>query len=126
MSFPRRELTYAALAVVLAALAAIVPANAPAAEKAAKSAIEEGKALSFDRSKGNCLACHMIAGGDSPGDIGPPLVGMSARYPDKGKLRAQIFDATAVNPHSVMPPFGRNRILTEEELNKVVDFIHTL
>jgi len=26
----------------------------------------------------------------------------------------------------VMPPFGRNRILTEEEINAVVDFLQTL
>jgi len=26
----------------------------------------------------------------------------------------------------VMPPFGRNRILTEKEINAVVDFLQTL
>jgi sulfur-oxidizing protein SoxX len=26
----------------------------------------------------------------------------------------------------VMPPFGRNRILTEQEINAVVDFLQTL
>jgi sulfur-oxidizing protein SoxX len=26
----------------------------------------------------------------------------------------------------VMPPFGRNRILTEQEINAIVDFLQTL
>ena len=37
------------------------------------SDIEQGKKVAFDRKKGNCLACHMIAGGELPGNIGPPL-----------------------------------------------------
>jgi L-cysteine S-thiosulfotransferase len=30
-----------------------------------------GKAVAEDRGKGNCLACHMIVGAESPGAIGP-------------------------------------------------------
>jgi sulfur-oxidizing protein SoxX len=93
---------------------------------ASADAIEEGKAIAFDRAQGNCLACHMIVGGEAPGTIGPPLVAMQTRYPDKAKLRAQIWDATVANPNTAMPPFGRNEILTEAEIDKVVDFIWTL
>ncbi len=57
----------------------------------------EGQKLAFDRGKGNCLTCHVIKGGDLPGSIGP-----------------------------VMPPFGRNRILSEKEISAVVDFLQTL
>lgn len=85
-----------------------------------------GKELSFDRSKGNCLACHMIEDGELPGLLGPPLISMKARYPDREKLRAQIWDATERNPATSMPPFGKHGILTEEELDKVVDYIHSL
>ena len=99
-------------------------ATVAAAEGA--SAVAEGKAISFKRSKGNCLACHMIEGGESPGNVGPPLIAMKARYPDKQKLRAQIFDATAFNPDSAMVPFGKHRILTEDEINKVTEYIWTL
>ena len=95
------------------------------AEEAA-SVVEQGKAISFDRKKGNCLACHQIAGGDLPGNIGPPLVAMKARYPDKAKLRAQIWDATKLNSNSIMPPFGRQQILSESEIDKIVEFIYTL
>ena len=90
------------------------------------SAIDEGKKIAFDRIKGNCLACHQIAGGELPGNIAPPLVSMKTRFPDKAKLRAQIWDATKANPNTIMPPFGRHEILTEGEIDKVVEFIHSL
>lgn len=93
---------------------------------AADDVIAEGKKIAFDRVKGNCLACHMIEGGELPGNIGPPLVAMKARFPDKAKLRAQIWDATRSNPNSMMPPFGRHEVLTESEIDKVVEFIHSL
>lgn len=96
------------------------------ASAADNAVIAEGKKISFDRAKGNCLACHMIEGGELPGNIGPPLVAMQARFPDKAKLRAQIWDSTRSNPNSMMPPFGRHEILTESEIDKVVEFIHTL
>ena len=89
-------------------------------------AVSEGKAIAFNRSKGNCLACHMIEGGESPGNVGPPLIAMKARYPEKEVLRAQIFDATAFNPDSAMVPFGKHRVLTEDEINKVTEYIWTL
>jgi sulfur-oxidizing protein SoxX len=41
-------------------------------------------------------------------------------------LRAQIWDPTARNPNTVMPPFGRHRILSEDEIDLIVDYIHTL
>jgi len=90
------------------------------------SAVDQGREIAFDRAKGNCLACHMIEGGTLPGNIGPPLVSMKARYPDKAKLRAQIWDSTKANPNSIMPPFGRHKILTEGEIDKVVEFIYSL
>ena len=88
--------------------------------------LKEGKAIAFDRRKGNCLACHMIEDGALPGNQGPPLLAMKARFPDKEVLRAQIYDANVKNPQTVMPPFGKNRILTEEELDKVVEYIYSL
>lgn len=88
--------------------------------------IASGKKVAFDRKKGNCLACHMIADGALPGNIGPPLVAMQARFPDKAELRAQIWDSTAANPNTIMPPFGKHRILTEQEVDLVTEFIYTL
>lgn len=105
----------------------LAPAMATAAEEAkAMTPIEEGKEIAFDRKKGNCLSCHQIAKGELPGDIGPPLAGMQARFPDKAKLRAQIWDSTKANPNSMMPPFGRHKVLSEDEIDKVVEFIYSL
>jgi len=85
----------------------------------------EGQKLAFDRGKGNCLTCHVIKGGDLPGTIGPELVDLKAKY-SRDDLVAIVTDETKRNPLTVMPPFGRNRILTEKEINAVVDFLQTL
>lgn len=85
-----------------------------------------GKALVMQKSKGNCLACHAIADGELPGNIGPPLLGMKARFPDVGALRQQIWDATVPNPDTRMPPFGRHGILSRDEIDLIVEYLYTL
>ncbi len=110
-----------ALLVALALLA-----GATVAPARAQSAVTEGRKLAFDRSKGNCLTCHVIKGGDLPGTIGPELKDIKSKYPDRDELVAIIFDETKRNPQTMMPPFGRNRILTEQEINAIVDFLQTL
>ena len=113
-------------------LAALVFMPAPAqvdrlaAAEAPDQRLADGKKLAMARSKGNCLACHAIADGELPGNIGPPLVYMQQRFPDKAQLRAQVWDATARNPDTVMPPFGKHGILTDEEIELIVDYIHSL
>jgi len=97
-----------------------------ATEAVAASMIEEGRKIALDRRKGNCMACHVMAGATLPGNIGPPLVAMKARFPDKAKLRAQIWDSSQINPRTLMPPFGRHEILTEDEIDRVVEFVHSL
>ncbi len=92
----------------------------------AQSAVAEGRKLAFDRGKGNCLTCHVIKGGDLPGTIGPELKDLKAKYPDRNELVAIIFDETKRNPQTMMPPFGRNRILTDQEISAIVDFLQTL
>jgi len=93
---------------------------------ASKSDIEKGQEIAFSRKKGNCLACHNIKGGKLPGNIAPPLVAMQQRFPDKAKLRAQISDSTVVNPNSIMPPFGRHKIISDKEIDLVTDYIYQL
>ena len=63
---PTRPVLIAAFALVVGALASASPAWS-------QSAVSEGQKLAFDRSKGNCLTCHVIKGGDLPGTIGPEL-----------------------------------------------------
>ena len=90
---------------------------------------ETGKDISFNRSKGNCLACHAmptVPDAEQPGNSGPPLIAMKDRFPDKKVLRDKIWDAMKTNPDTFMPPMGKHKILTEEEIDKVVDFIYGL
>ncbi len=84
-----------------------------------------GEQLAFDRGKGNCLTCHDIKGGDAPGNLGPALNDMKKRFPDRAELIAIIADETRRNPQTVMPPFKRNLILTDQEINAIVDFLYT-
>ena len=118
-NFPStRPVLVAALTLTIGVLASASPASA--------QSVSEGQKLAFDRSKGNCLTCHEIKGGDLPGTIGPALKDIKSKYPDRNELIAILNDETKRNPQTVMPPFGRNRILTEKEINAVVDFLQTL
>ena len=87
---------------------------------------EAGKEVAMTRSKGNCIACHMIPGGEAPGAIGPALIAMQARYPNKQDVAQQIWDPTVKNPEAVMPPFGKHGILTNQEFVDVVEYIWSL
>jgi sulfur-oxidizing protein SoxX len=104
------------------AVALLIGAATPGAAQSAA----EGRTIAFDRGKGNCLTCHDIKGGGLPGTIGPALKDIKSKYPDRNDLLAIVTDETKRNPETVMPPFGRNHILTESEINAVVDFLQTL
>lgn len=116
-AFPRTPVLY----VLLAMAAGLAGSSARA-----QSAVTDGQKLAFDRGKGNCLTCHVIKGGDLPGTIGPELKDIKSKYPDRNELVAIIFDETKRNPQTMMPPFGRNRILTEQEISAIIDFLQTL
>lgn len=115
-----RRLSMFALACIM-----LQPLLAPQAEGEEKQ-VDLGRELSFNTAKGNCLACHRIQGGEQPGNFGPPLIQMKLRYPDRDVLYKQIWDATEANPKSIMPPFGKHGILTDEEVDAVVDYMYTL
>jgi sulfur-oxidizing protein SoxX len=70
---------------------------------------ERGRELSFDRSEGNCIACHAlpIAEAEFPGEIGPPLLGVGARL-SEGQIRLRVVDAKLVNPNTIMPGYYRH------------------
>jgi sulfur-oxidizing protein SoxX len=117
------------IATACAIGAVMLSGTALAQTAAAPKKEETGKDIAFNRSKGNCLACHAmptVPDAESAGMFGPPLIAMSARYPDKAKLRAQIWDATVANPNTSMIPFGKHGVLTEQEIDKVTDFIYGL
>jgi sulfur-oxidizing protein SoxX len=124
----RRQYQAARAAAIFTGLivGALFAAGAASAQTAAApSPPTPGQALAFDRGKGNCLTCHVIAGGDAPGNVGPELADMKRRFADRKELAAIIFDETRRNPLTLMPPFGRNLILTDQEIAAVVDFLYT-
>ena len=106
----------------LALALAILPIAALAATPAQ---IAAGQKIVFSKPLGNCLACHVIEGGSQPGDIGPPLKNVKAMVPDQQELYAIIYDEEMRNPHTLMPPFGKNGILTPQQINAVIDFLYT-
>ncbi len=127
-----RKLHHVAAACAISAMMlsgnALAQATATPAAAAEKKE-ETGKDIAFNNRKGNCLACHAmptVPDAVAAGLYGPPLIAMSARFPDKAKLRAQIWDATALNPASSMIPFGKHGVLTEAEIDKVTDFVYGL
>ena len=91
-----------------------------------------GRKLFMNRKKGNCLACHHAIVDNWPatlppgGNIGPPFVAMSARFPNSEDLRAQIWDPTVKNPNSSMPPFGKHKLISEQDIDNIVAWLSTL
>lgn len=100
--------------------------NEVLADKESDAKLTAGKELTFNRKKGNCLACHQIADGSLNGNVAPPLFHMKARFPDKAVLRAQIWDSRVKNKTTVMPPFGTHGILSAKEIDLIVDYIYSL
>jgi L-cysteine S-thiosulfotransferase len=109
----------------IALLCLALPAFVPFA--AAEEPSLTGQQIAHDVYKGNCLACHQIPGDAeavSSANIGPPLTMMRERFPDRAALRSQIWDSTARNPETVMPPFGKHGVLTEHEIDLIMDYIY--
>ncbi len=100
-------------------------------KKVAKDAdsILKGWCAAINRKGGNCLACHQAMVNPWPegfpqgGNIGPPLVAMASRFPNREDLRAQIWDPTVKNPQTSMPPFGRHKLISEQDIVNIVDWL---
>ncbi len=120
------RISFRMVSTAISALALVGALGLTTTASAGEDIMSQGKKLAFDKKKGNCLACHLIAGGDQPGNIGPPLIAMKARFPEKATLRAQIYDARAKNPDTIMIPFGPHGVLSDKEIDAVVEFIYGL
>ena len=93
------------------------------------SRVDEGRRLAHDFDKGNCLACHAAPTDPqaiTKANIAPPLIGMRARFGERQALRSQIWDAAQRNPQTIMPPFGRHKILSGDEIELIIDYLYTL
>ncbi|MCP4128366.1 MAG: sulfur oxidation c-type cytochrome SoxX [Gammaproteobacteria bacterium] len=122
-SFCRWTATRAVLALVICILLEI---SVAAQASNAATRLDAGREIAFTSSRGNCLACHVIRGGDSPGNIGPPLIAIKSRFSDKEMIRKIIWDPRTINPETPMPLFGKNLILSKSEIDQLVDYIWSL
>lgn len=112
--------------VLLAAMLATCVFILQPVVSANENAVEQGKKVAFDRQAGNCLSCHLVEGGEATGNLGPPLIAMKARFPDRQKLRDIIWDITTSRPETMMPPFGRYKIISEQDIDNIVEYLYTL
>lgn len=85
-----------------------------------------GRQLSQRSDKGYCIVCHQMPGEDWPGTVGLNLSSFKQRnYPDEAVYQ-QLFDPRVINPQSVMPPYGTNKILTEQEIRDLVAYLQSI
>ena len=79
--------------------------------------------------KGHCIACHQLPEGHGPAsraDVGPRLEGTRMRALGREGLRLAIADPARANADTLMPPFGRHRILEAAEIEALVSYLHAL
>ena len=120
---------YPTLLMTMAALSATAILHTSSAQ----TAVSNAQTLFTDERKGNCAACHKLPGDtaiNSISNLGPALVNLKTRYPDRAKLRAVIWDNrqadSSKNAQTIMPPYGKNRILTEAEIDTLVRYLETM
>lgn len=93
------------------------------------SQVDKGRAIFIDERKGNCAACHKApndAAIKTKSNIGMPLEAVKARFPDRAKLRDAIWDLSKSVPNTIMPPYGKNRILSDDEIDNLVIYLETI
>jgi L-cysteine S-thiosulfotransferase len=122
----RTAVCSAIMLVCVAALPAVRAQSIPPPAIPLPAPPSPGEALAFDRAMGNCLACHTMRGSDVPSNVGPELSDMKARFPNRADLVLILTNEEARNPQTMMPPFGRDMILTADQINRIVDFLYTL
>lgn len=82
-----------------------------------------GQKIAEARNKGNCLACHVLKDGAQPGSRGPDLSRYGTNKRSDAETYAMVYDMRTRNPDTLMPPFGTNAILAEQELRDVVAYL---
>jgi len=111
---------------VFGTLAVLSLSLAPRVAQAVDAA--QGRKVMTTKSLGNCAACHKFPDVESPGDIGPDLTEAMESYGpgDRATVRQWIWDAREFMPHTIMPTFGANKILTPEQVDDVVEYLYSL
>lgn len=127
-----RNKQLAQIALLIAGLAGLtLSMEASAADTPTNAGnIQAGKAIAFNRAQGNCLACHALPGGAMAGNVGPalPMKGVTFQqmFQTKEKLVAFLGDPEKLFPYANMPEFGKNKVLTQTQLEQVADYLWSL
>jgi sulfur-oxidizing protein SoxA len=107
--------------------------SAPAVERVTMPAgiagdAGKGRALFLSRSKGPCIACHLVPGDDvwPAGSAGPDQSTIGDRRVPDQYLYQVVWDARVFFPNTVMPPWGTARIFSAEEIVHIVAYLQTL
>jgi L-cysteine S-thiosulfotransferase len=102
--------------------------------------VARGRVIVASRQVGLCLLCHAapIPEERFQGNLGPDLAGAGSRWNER-ELRLRIVDASALNPDTIMPSYGRtaglNRVsrslqgkalLDPQQIEDVVAYLLTL
>jgi sulfur-oxidizing protein SoxA len=89
---------------------------------------QKGRALFMNRSKGPCYSCHLVPGDDvwPAGSAGPDQSTLGDRKLPDQYLYQVVWDARALFPNTVMPPWGTAGIFSPEEIVDVVAYLQTL
>jgi len=87
---------------------------------------ENGKKLAMNTQRGNCWACHAMPGDPQPGNGGPPFMNIGTWGYSDAYMYQQIWDRSATNPATEMPPFGTNGVLSDQDVRDIVAFLQSL
>ncbi|MGC9162624.1 MAG: sulfur oxidation c-type cytochrome SoxX [Thiomonas sp.] len=91
---------------------------------------ESGKGMTWNDKPGtpnggNCINCHaLLPNNPSQGNLGPSLVGYGKTRGNSMEVVkytwARIYDSTAFNACSQMPPLGANHVLTQQQMKDIM------
>lgn len=111
------------LVVALAAFGVSTFAHAAASA----SDVAAGKKIAFGTKLGNCVACHSLPGAAMAGNVGPRLgPWVHGVFHSESDLVKYLYDPQAKFEHTVMPEFGKNKMLTDEQLQQVAAYVWSL
>ncbi len=88
--------------------------------------VKKGEKIFITKNLGNCIACHDANGKtiDGPGSMGPKL--QALQYWPEQALYDKVYNPNSTNPISQMPAFGKNGLLSDDEIKAVVAYLKTI
>lgn len=86
----------------------------------------KGKEIAMNTQRGNCWACHALPGDAQPGSGGPPLLNIGTWGYSDAHIYQQIWDRRAVNPNTIMPPYGTNGVLSDQDIRDITAYLQSL